>query len=40
MEEEPPPKLYKVPDAQPFPSCMPMPKRKAPNITGIPTGQT
>ena len=36
----PPPTVNRVPEAQPPPSCMPMPKMKAPTITEVPTGET
>ena len=36
----PPPTVKSVPEAQPPPSCMPMPKRNAPTSTGTPTGCT
>ena len=40
MRMLPPPALKSVPDAQPPPSCMPTPKRKAPTMTGTPAGAT
>ena len=40
MEEEPPPNEYSVPEAHPFPSCMPIPNIKEPTITLTPTGET
>jgi hypothetical protein len=40
MRVLPPPTVYKVPEAQPPPSCMPMPKMKAPTITEVPAGDT
>src|SRR5699024_11345199 len=36
----PPPKLYNVPEAQPLPICIPIPKIKEPTITLMPTGAT
>ena len=36
----PPPTVYNVPDAQPPPSCMPIPKIKAPIMTDMETGLT
>ena len=36
----PPPTANSVPDAQPPPSCMPMPKMKEPTMTEVPTGYT
>ena len=40
MEEEPPPNEYSVPEAHPFPSCMPIPNINEPTITLTPTGET
>ena len=40
MRVLPPPKPLSVPEAQPPPSCMPTPKRKAPRATETPTGAT
>lgn len=40
ITERPPPTAYKVPEAQPPPSCMPMPNKKAPTIKLTPTGET
>ena len=36
----PPPTVYSVPLAQPPPSCMPIPNRKAPKATETPAGAT
>ncbi len=36
----PPPTVNSVPEAQPPPSCMPIPKMKAPTITDVPAGDT
>src|SRR4051812_25361345 len=36
----PPPAEYKVPEAQPPPSCIPTPKRNAPTTPEMPTGDT
>ena len=36
----PPPTVKSVPEAQPPPSCIPMPKRKAPMTTAVPNGLT
>ena len=38
MRLRPPPTVKRVPEAQPPPSCMPRPKRKAPTVTETPTG--
>ena len=38
MRTLPPPTVNSVPEAQPPPSCMPMPNRKAPAITLTPSG--
>ncbi len=40
MRVLPPPTVYSVPEAQPPPSCMPMPKMKAPTMTDVPAGCT
>ena len=40
MRTLPPAAVNKVPDAQPPPNCMPMPKMKAPNTIDHPTGAT
>ena len=40
MRVLPPPTVYSVPEAQPPPSCMPMPKIKAPTTTEVPAGDT
>ena len=40
MRVLPPPTVNSVPDAQPPPNCMPMPNRKAPKTTDVPTGAT
>ncbi|MNN15581.1 hypothetical protein D3C81_1286900 [compost metagenome] len=40
MRALPPPTVNSVPDAQPPPSCMPMPKMNAPNTTDTPAGAT
>ena len=40
MRVLPPPTLKSVPEAQPPPSCMPMPKMNAPAATPTPTGDT
>lgn len=36
----PPPIAYRVPEAHPPPSCMPIPNKKAPTIKLTPTGET
>ncbi len=36
----PPPAVNRVPEAQPPPSCMPMPNRKAPITTEVDSGET
>lgn len=40
MEDLPPPKLYNVPEAQPFPICMPMPNINEPTMILTPIGET
>ncbi len=40
MRALPPPAVNRVPEAQPPPSCMPTPNRKAPNTTDTPMGAT
>ncbi|MNQ87944.1 hypothetical protein D3C85_1031870 [compost metagenome] len=40
MRVLPPPTANSVPEAQPPPSCMPMPNRKAPSTTDTPGGET
>jgi hypothetical protein len=40
MRVLPPPAVNSVPDAQPPPSCMPMPKMNAPASTDSPAGDT
>jgi hypothetical protein len=35
----PPPTLKSVPDAQPPPNCIPMPKMNAPASTAVPAGE-
>src|SRR5450830_1116980 len=40
MRALPPPTVNRVPDAQPPPNCMPMPKMNAPNTTDTPAGAT
>ncbi|CFT96453.1 Uncharacterised protein [Bordetella pertussis] len=40
MRVLPPPTANRVPEAQPPPSCMPMPNRKAPSTTDTPGGET
>ena len=40
MRVLPPPTANSVPEAQPPPSCMPMPNRKAPSSTDTPGGET
>ena len=40
MRVLPPPTVYSVPEAQPPPSCMPTPNRKAPMTTEVPAGET
>lgn len=40
MRALPPPAVNSVPEAQPPPSCMPMPNRKAPTTTETPMGET
>ena len=40
MRALPPPAVNKVPEAQPPPSCMPRPNRKAPQITARLSGET
>ena len=40
MRALPPPTVNSVPEAQPPPSCMPRPNRKAPTTTEVPSGET
>src|ERR1700688_2307786 len=40
MRVLPPPTVYSVPEAQPPPSCMPIPNRNAPTMTEVPAGDT